>query len=42
MSGICVIFIDMDPFPISQSTLPCQPMFGKIDKITFIQHADIS
>jgi len=28
-------------FPISEGTLPCQPIFGKIGKMTFIRQTGI-
>jgi len=42
MKGICVTFVDSAYFPISQGTLPWQPILGKIGEITLIQHTGVS
>jgi len=42
MKGICVNFLDPYLFFITLGTLPWQPIWGKICKVTFIQHAGIS
>jgi len=42
MIGICSQIIDLDFFfPISQETLPWQPILGKIGNVTFIQQAGV-
>ena len=42
MKRICVSFLDPDLFFIPLGTLPWQPILGKICKVTYIQHANIS